>query len=218
MSHTTLLIVDDHTVVRKGIRMIVSTRPGFEVIGEAVDGQDAFEQVKTLQPDIVLMDLLMPVGGFEAITKIKKSFPVIKILVLTTYIDKQKISEALNAGADGYLLKEVDGQALLDAIDQVRRGGMPLHPQAATYLFKGEVAQNGSRTGEPISLTDRERDVLELVCQGLSNKEIGIVLNLSLGTIKIHVSHILAKLNATSRTEAAVKATQLNLVPIAVMH
>lgn len=218
MSHTKLLIVDDHTVVRKGIQMIVSTEPSINVVGEAIDSQDAFEQVKALQPDIVLMDLVMPGGGLKAITKIKKIFPTTKILVLTTYIDDEKVSKAISAGADGYLLKEVDGQGLLNAIDQVQQGGMPLHPRAVTYLFKGDRSKNSAPTAEITPLTRRELEVLELVSQGLSNKEIGEILNLSVGTIKVHVSNILSKLNVNSRTEAAVRATHLKIVSMTVPH
>ncbi|MCB0191127.1 MAG: response regulator transcription factor [Anaerolineae bacterium] len=213
MNHTTLLIVDDHTVVRKGIQMIVSTEPSIKVIGEAADGPQAFEQVKALRPDIVLMDLLMPNdGGLKAITKIKKSFPTTKIIVLTTYVDKQKVTEAMSAGADGYLLKEVDGQALLDAILHVRQGEMPLHPKAVTYLFKNEPINNAIQA-ETAQLTEREMDVLKLVSEGLTNKEIAHDLNLSIGTIKVHVSNILSKLQVTSRTAASVRATQSKLIP-----
>ncbi|MCB0208491.1 MAG: response regulator transcription factor [Anaerolineae bacterium] len=219
MSHTTLLIVDDHTVVRKGIQMLVSTEPSIKVIGEAANGPQAFEQVKSLRPDIVLMDLLMPNdGGLKAIAQIKKGFPATKIIVLTTYVDKQKVTDAMSAGADGYLLKEVDGQGLLDAILHVRQGEMPLHPKAVTYLFKSDPLSSDKTLGAAVQLTDREMDVLKLVSQGLTNKEIAHKLNLSIGTIKVHVSNILSKLQVNSRTEAAVRATQLNLISDVIFH
>lgn len=219
MNHTKLLIVDDHTVVRRGIEMIISTEPGLDVIGEAKDGQEAFNKVKELQPDIVLMDLSMPkVNGVEAIMKIKEGCPKTKVLVLTAYIDNDHVSAAMKAGADGYTLKEVDSDILIDAIHSVRQGGMPLHPQAARFLFRGEPKPVDLGQTEEINLTDRELSVLELLTQGLSNRNVAKQLNLSIGTVKIHVSSILSKLNVTSRTEAAVKATQLEMVSDKVYH
>ncbi|MCB0164968.1 MAG: response regulator transcription factor [Anaerolineae bacterium] len=219
MNYTKLLIVDDHTVVRRGIEMIVNTEPDLHVIGEAKDGLEAFNKVKELQPDIVLMDLFMPKGnGIEAILKIKEDSPQTKILVLTAHIDNDHVSAAMNAGADGYTLKEVDGNKLIDAIRSVSNGGMALDPQAARFLFNGEPKPVEPEPIEVIHLTDRERSVLELVTQGFSNRKIAECLNLSIGTVKIHVSSILGKLNVTSRTEAAVKATQLEIVGEKVYH
>lgn len=218
MDHTKLLIVDDHTVVRRGIEMIISTEPGLNVIGEAKDGQEAFDKVKELQPDIVLMDLNMPkLNGIEAIMRIKEGSPKTKVLVLTAYLDSERVSAAMEAGADGYTLKEVDGHNLIEAIRFVSQGGMSLHPQAAQFLFRSAKPAEPEPT-EEINLTDRELNVLELITQGLSNKKIAEQLNLSIGTIKSHVSSILGKLNVTSRTEAAVKATQLEIVDEKVYH
>lgn len=218
MNHTKLLIVDDHTVVRRGIEMIISTEPGLNVIGEAKDGQEAFDKVKELQPDIVLMDLNMPkINGIEAIMRIKAGSPKTKVLVLTAYLDSERVSAAMEAGADGYTLKEVDSHNLIEAIRFVSQGGMSLHPQAAQFLFRGAKPAEPEPT-EEINLTDRELNVLELITQGLSNKKIAEQLNLSIGTIKSHVSSILSKLNVTSRTEAAVKATQLEIVDEKVYH
>ncbi|MCB9077767.1 MAG: response regulator transcription factor [Anaerolineaceae bacterium] len=218
MNHTKLLIVDDHTVVRRGIEMIISTEPGLNVIGEAKDGQEAFDKVKELQPDIVLMDLNMPkINGIEAIMRIKEGSPKTKVLVLTAYLDSERVSAAMEAGADGYTLKEVDSHNLIEAIRFVSQGGMSLHPQAAQFLFRSAKLAEPEPT-EEINLTDRELNVLELITQGLSNKKIAEQLNLSIGTIKSHVSSILSKLNVTSRTEAAVKATQLEIVDEKVYH
>lgn len=206
-----VLTVDDHAVVRKGIQMMVNTEPAIEIVGEAQNGQDAIRKVKSLQPDVVLIDLVMPhKDGLEAITEIKRDYPDIKLIVLTTFEDEEKIRAAMQAGVDGYLLKDADGEALLQAILAAGKGDMPLHPRVARYLFKGPRSPNG--TGETDRLTRREREVLELVTQGLSNKDIAQVLHLSEGTIKVHVSHILSKLNASSRTEAAVWAAQMGLI------
>lgn len=137
MNPTKLLIVDDHTVVRRGIEMIISTEPGLDVIGEAKDGQEAFNKVKDLQPDIVLMDLNMPkVNGVEAIMKIKEGSPKTKVLVLTAYIDNENVSAAMKAGADGYTLKEVDSDILIGAIRSISQGGCLSIPKLPDSYFK----------------------------------------------------------------------------------
>jgi DNA-binding NarL/FixJ family response regulator len=206
-----VLIVDDHIMVRVGLHMMISTEPTIKVVGEAKDGQDAIGQVKCLLPDIVLMDLVMPQGGgIEAIAEIKRSYPDIKIIVLTTFDDDIKINAAMEAGADGYLLKDADGEALLYAIEAAQQGEMPLHPRIARRLIRGEDNVHG--TNEISHLTEREKEVLRLVAQGLSNKTVAEGLNLSEGTVKIHMSHILAKLHVSSRIEAALWATQKGLV------
>ena len=208
-----LLIVDDHMVVRKGIQMLVNTEAGIQLVGEAKDGQEAVHLIESLQPNIILMDLVMPqVSGIEAIAKIKTDYPHIKIIVLTTFEDDEKINAAIDGGADGYLLKDADGEFLLQAIQAVHKGEMPLHPRVARYLFTGKSRE--ADTPRNIHLTAREEEVLQLVAQGMSNKEVADKLSLSSGTVKIHVSNILGKLNVSSRTEAAVLATQLGLVSI----
>jgi DNA-binding NarL/FixJ family response regulator len=206
-----VLIVDDHIVVRKGIRMIVETEPTMRIIGEAKDGQEAVRQVKGLRPDVILMDLVLPQeDGIEAIIKIRRIDPNVKIIVLTTFEDSIRINAAMEAGADGYLLKDADGEVLLQAIQAVRQGDMPLHPRVARQLFKGmtqQVDANGNG-----HLTEREKEVLQLVTRGMSNKAVAQVLHLSEGTVKVHISNILGKLNVSSRTEAAVRASQMGLV------
>jgi len=214
MEQIGLLIVDDHVVVRKGIEMIVNTIPSIQIVGEAEDGLSAVRQAASLQPDVILMDLVMPDGdGIDAIAEIKRDYPHIKIIVLTTYEDKLRINAAIDAGADGYLLKNADGKELLQAIQQVQQGAMPLNPRVARQLLKNDTA--GRHVNGDIYLTPRELDVLQLVAQGLNNKEIGQTLHLSESTVKVYVSKILRKLNVVSRTEAAVKAMQLDLVPAA---
>jgi DNA-binding NarL/FixJ family response regulator len=206
-----VLIADDHAVVRKGIQMIVNTEPAIEMIGEAEDGQSAFRQVESLQPDVVLMDLVMPgEDGIKVITQIKHMWPDIKVIVLTTFGDEGRINAALEAGADGYLLKDADGEALLRAIKTVQQGDMPLHPRVARHFVNAATQQVDTNGFD--CLTEREKEVLRLVAKGLSNKAISQALDLKEGTVKIYVSNILAKLNVATRTEAAVWAIQMGLV------
>jgi NarL family two-component system response regulator LiaR len=213
MSQIRVLIVDDHAVVRKGIQMFLSTEPSIQAVGEAEDGQDAVRKAKSLQPDVVLMDLVMPKGdGIEAIAKIKRCVSNVKIIVLTTFKDGARINAALQAGADGYLLKDADVDALLQAIHAVQQGDAPLDPCVARHLVSN-VTQHKGADGIK-HLTEREEEVLRLVAKGLSNKAVARALNLSEGTTRIHVSNILGKLNALSRTEAAVRAVQMGLISL----
>jgi len=197
-------------VVRKGIQMFLDTEPSVEAVGEAVDAHDAVHQAISLRPDVVLMDLVMPRGdGIEAIARIKQAVPQAKVVVLTTFGDEARINAAMEAGADGYLLKDADGEALLQAIRAVRNGDVPLHPRVARHLVKGSP---GKDFRQARSLTHREREVLRLVAKGLSNRAVARELNICEGTVKVHVSNILSKLNMSSRTEAAVWAVQSGLV------
>jgi len=216
MKQTRVLITDDHYFVRKGIRMFLEVEPSIDVVGEAESGQEAIQQAARLQPDVILMDISMPQGdGIEAISAIKQSHPNIKIIVLTMYEHQSKVIAALvDAGADGYLLKDANDSALLQAIEAVQQGDMPLHPRIARHLVKGAAQQNKT-PNKIVDLTKREKEVLQLVAQGLSNNEAAQILNLSGGTVKIHVSNIFDKLNVSSRTEAAVKAIQLGVITIA---
>ncbi len=213
MQKIRVLIADDHYFVRKGIMMVLAAEPRVEIAGEAGTGIEVIEQVKTLQPDVVLMDLSMPHGGgIKAISTIKNIFPRTSIIVLTMHQDEGNINAALKAGADGYLLKDANDGSLLKAIFAVHGGDMPLHPHVARQLLNGMGKRN---VPEPAgaNLTEREIEVLALVSQGMSNKAVAQKLHLSSGTIKIHVSNILSKLNVSSRTEAAVQAIQLGLIP-----
>ena len=211
MSVTRVLIVDDHAIVRRGIQMLLDTDPAIQIIGEAKDCQDAVRQAKSLQPDVILMDLVMPHGGgIEAIENIKRYSPDLKIIVLTTFGDESRVKAAMEAGADGYLLKDADGDALLQAVHAARQGAMPIHPQVAHHLVRTLTKReemNGSA-----SLTEREKEILRLVSQGLSNKAIAQDLSLSVGTVKIHVSHILDKMGVSNRTEASMRALQMGLI------
>ncbi len=207
-----VLVADDHAVVRKGIQMIVSTEPSIELVSEAEDGANAVYRAKECRPDVILMDLVMPVkNGIDAAREIKQILPEIKIIVLTTFEDEFLLKAAMQAGVDGYILKDADDEALLRAIHNVQRGEMPLHPRIARKLVKNATNRVASNNTE--HLTSREKDVLDLVAKGLSNKDVAQALHLSEGTVKIHVSNILGKLNVSTRTEAAVRATQMGLVP-----
>ena len=212
MKPTRLLIVDDHAVVRKGIQMIVSTEPSIEVVGETGTGQEAIRLAKSLHPDVILMDLMLPeCDGIQATAEIKRTTPDIKIIILTTFGDEARVNAAMEAGADGYLLKDADdGEMLLSAIQSVQLDHLPIHPQVTRHLLRTTAASpyiNGIK-----HLTEREKEVLQLMATGLSNKDMAQALNLTKGTVKIHVSHILSKLQASSRTEAVIHALEKGLI------
>ena len=203
-----LLLVDDHTVVRQGLRMVLSLEPGLEIVGEAGNGQEAVELVPKLEPQVVLMDLLMPVmDGVSAIRAIKKQHPEVEIVALTSVLEDRLVIDAVEAGAAGYLLKETGPEDLIVAIRAAARGEVHLHPKAQKRLLK-EVRTPDMRE----SLTERETQTLRLVARGLSNKGIASELGVSEVTIKTHVSSILSKLNLSSRTQAALFALKEGLV------
>jgi len=211
MAQTRVLIVDDHPAVRKGIQMFLETDPCIQVVGEAEDCQDAVRKAKSLQPDVILMDLVMPHGdGIEAIAEIKRHSPDLQVIVLTTFGDEARVRAAMEAGANGYLLKDADGAALLQAVRAVQRGDMPIHPRVTQYLVTNFAKRDDANGNK--SLTEREKQILRLVSQGLSNKAIAQALCLSAGTVKVHVSNILEKLGVSNRTEASVLALQMGLI------
>jgi DNA-binding NarL/FixJ family response regulator len=206
-----VLIVDDHAVVRRGIQMFLNTEASVQIVGEAENCSQAVQEARMLQPDVILMDLVMPMGdGVEAIAEIKRHSPDIKIIVLTTFADEPRIQAALKAGANGYLLKDADEGALLKAIHDVTQGDIPLNPHIARHLVNSLTLHDDVPGDRP--LTEREKEILRLVAQGLSNKAIAQSLGLTEGTIKVHVSNILGKLNVSSRTEASVRALQTGLI------
>jgi NarL family two-component system response regulator LiaR len=211
MSATRVLIVDDHAIVRRGIQMFLDTDTSIQIVGEAEDCQDAVRKAKNLQPDVILMDLVMPKGdGVEAIAEIKRHSPDPKIIVLTTFADEPRVKAAMEAGADGYLLKDADGEALLRAVHTAKEGDMPIHPHVAHHLVRNFTKREVTDGNK--SLTEREKEILRLVSQGLSNKAIAQDLSLSVGTVKVHISHILGKLGVSNRTEASMRALQMGLV------
>jgi two-component system, NarL family, response regulator LiaR len=203
-----LLIVDDHAMVREGVKMYLSFDKSLEVIGEASNGQEAIEEVTRLSPSIVLMDLIMPVlDGVSAIRQLKTTHPDLEIIALTSVLEDEKVISAVQAGATGYLLKDSKPQELIEAIHAAHRGEVRLHPEAAKRLMK-QVKTPDMRE----SLTPRETDILRLIGRGFSNKQISKDLDLSEYTIKAHVSSLLSKLGLASRTQAALFALKEGLV------
>jgi DNA-binding NarL/FixJ family response regulator len=203
-----ILIADDHAVVRQGLRMFLSLDPDFEIIGEGVDGRQAVELARSLHPDIVLMDLLMPaLSGVEATAIIRRELPDVEVIALTSVLEDKSVVDAVRAGAIGYLLKDTEADDLIRAIKAAAAGQVQLSPQAAARLLREVRAPEN-----PDTLTERETHVLRLLALGQSNREIAQALSISEKTVKTHVSNVLAKLNVTSRTQAALYAVRIGLV------
>jgi DNA-binding NarL/FixJ family response regulator len=209
-----VLVVDDQRLIRDGIASLLSLRPGLEVVGVAADGKAGVEQALALKPDVVLMDVRMPVmDGATATAAIRAQLPECQVLMLTTFDDEESIVEALQAGAGGYLLKDMPDQDLADAVRLARSGLLPLNPSVAGRLVDAAtrppnrprpVASTEESTSE--SLTPRERDVLRLIATGATNREIAAQLFVSEGTVKNHISSLLGRLGLRDRTQAAVYA------------
>jgi NarL family two-component system response regulator LiaR len=202
-----ILIVDDHAVVRKGLSAILETEQAFEVVGEAANGNQAVWKARSLQPDVILMDLVMPEkDGIAAIKEIKKDDPQAKILVITSFSEDEKVFPAIKAGALGYLLKDSSPDELMQAIQEIYQGKASLHPTIARKLIM-ELKQDEpkSQPSEQV-LTAREVDVLNLIAHGLSNQEIANQLMVSETTVRFHVSNILSKLHLANRTQAVLYA------------
>ncbi len=207
-----VLIVDDHAIVREGIRAVLTEAGGYEVLAEAGNGQEAVAQAERLQPDVILMDLLMPVmDGIEATRQITSRQPGARILVLTSFAADDQVFPAIKAGALGYLLKDSSPEDLVHAIHQVYLGEPSLHPNIARMLLR-EVAHPPEPQPPPDALSTREMDVLRLVAKGLSNREIADRLVISEPTVRAHMSNILGKLHLASRTQAALYAVREGLV------
>lgn len=205
-----VLIVDDHEIVREGLGTLLSEEATIRVVGQAANGTEAVTLAADLQPDVILMDLVMPeLNGIQATRRIRRAGLPSQILVLTTFADDQKVREAIEAGAIGYLLKDVLKADLLRAIQAAAQGKPTLHPEAQSYLMRQVSAP--SPVSPPANLTERELDVLRLIAQGQSNKEIAVTLHLTEGTIKGYVSAILAKLGVADRTQAALYAVKHGL-------
>ena len=201
-----LLIVDDHAVVRKGIRALLATEDDLEVIGEAEDGEEAVSLYEELNPDLLLLDLIMPkVNGIEVIKKIKGDHLGAKILVLTSFAADDQVFPAIKAGALGYLLKDTEPEDLIRAIRQVHSGESSLSPTIARKVLD-EVFHPADKKLSPDPLTKREVDVLQVLAKGKSNRDIAEELSISETTVRTHVSNILGKLHLASRTEAALYA------------
>ncbi len=208
-----VLIADGHAVVRKGLRTFLAAEPSIEVVGEAVNGRDAIAKARKLAPDVVLMDLVMPeVDGIEATYEIKRHCPGTEVIILTGFSEEDNVVAALQAGAIGYLLKDAQEDTLVEAIKAANRGEPHLNQKAFHQLVRrlGALTQPSPANG----LTERELEVLRLMAHGLSNKEIAHLLGLSQGTVKVHVSNVLNKLGAASRTQAVMMALQMRLITV----
>jgi two-component system, NarL family, response regulator LiaR len=206
-----LIIVDDHTIVRQGLRAVMRVLPGMEVVGEASNGREALAVIAETRPDLVLLDLVMPeLDGVATISAIKRAAPDLPVIALTTFAEADLVMRAVQAGADGYLLKDVDIHDLAHAIRTVRGGQPYLHPEATRHLL--QAAARPTRT--PDCLTRREQEVLGLVARGQTNREIARALAVAEKTISVHVSNILGKLGVSSRTQAALSAVHMGLVPL----
>ncbi len=209
-----ILIVDDHEVVRKGIRTLLETEDDIEVVGEAVDGLTAVTETERLKPDVVLMDLVMPgVDGIEAIHRIRAIQHDVSVLVLTSFGTDDMLFPAIRAGALGYLLKDTHPEELIRAIREACRGQSMLDPVVARRLL-AEFARSDNARPSPEVLTKRETDILRQLARGLTNDEISDVLHISEATVRTHVSHILSKLGLTNRTQAALYALRKGLASI----
>ena len=205
----TILVADDHPVVRQGLRTFLATQDDLDVVGEAATCTEATKRAAELRPDVVLLDLVMPGGdGIEAARKIRVASPGSKVIVLTSYPDDATVLPALEAGAAGYLLKDVEPQELADGVRRVNRGESLLHPAVAPRVIREAVGPTASARE---ALTPRELDVLRLLARGLPNKLIARELGIAERTVKTHVSSILAKLGVTDRTQAALYAVRERL-------
>ena len=204
-----VLITDDHKVVRRGLRGFLELDPELEVVGEASNGEEAVEFARRLEPDVVLMDLLMPViDGIEATRQIRRELPEVEVVALTSVLEDASVTGAIKAGAIGYLLKTTDADELCEAIKAAAAGQVQLAPEAAARLIH-EVRAPDS----PEALTERETEVLELIARGKTNNQIARELFVGETTVKSHVHSILSKLNVSSRTQAALYAVNVGLVP-----
>jgi NarL family two-component system response regulator LiaR len=206
-----VLVVDDHAVVREGLRVFLDLQDGIEVAGEAADGEEALAAAERLRPDVVLMDLVMPrLDGVSALRALRERLPGARVIVLTSFLDDDKLLPALRAGAAGYLLKNAPPQELARAVRLAHAGEALLDPVVAARLVESLATSEEDR---PLDrLTPREREVLELIGRGFPNKRIARQLDVSEKTVKTHVGHVLAKLGVNDRTQAAVFAVRAGLV------
>lgn len=206
MKKIRVLVADDHTIVRQGLRALMQSRSDLEMVGEAANGVEAVAMAADLKPDVILMDILMPkMGGIEATIAIRQANPGARILVLTSYAEDEKLFPAIKAGAVGYLLKDSSPQELVQAIHDVYEGKASLHPTVALKVMR-ELGQPGAAELGQDTLTEREKDVLRLLAQGESNQEIAQRLIIGERTVGTHVSSILSKLHLANRTQAALYA------------
>lgn len=209
-----ILLVDDHAIVREGLRTLIGTEPGMEVIGEAEDGLEAIEKAQALNPDVILLDMVMPhKDGLEVIVALKEMGSQARILVLTSFSYDDKVFPAIKAGAMGYLLKNTAPNVLLNAIREVYRGEPSMSPDIASKLMR-ELQGSSDLPPTPDPLTAREVEVLRLIAHGLTNSDIAETLVVGEGTVRTHVSNILSKLHLANRTQAALYALREGLASL----
>ena len=206
-----VLVVDDHAVVRQGLRGLLELQDGIEVAGEAADGDQGVDAATRLRPDVILMDLVMPaLDGVAAMRLLRERLPETRVIVLTSFLDDDKLLPALRAGAAGYLLKNAEPQEVVRAVRAAHAGQTVIDPVVAARLVETLAADD---RGDPIDLlTPREREVLVLIGRGYANKRIALELGLAEKTVKAHVGHVLAKLGVSDRTQAAIAAVRAGLV------
>jgi NarL family two-component system response regulator LiaR len=208
-----VLIADDHAVVREGLRTFLELQEGIEIVGEAADGIQAVAQAERLKPDVVLMDLVMPqLDGVGAMRVLRDRFPDMRVIVLTSFLDDDRLLPAIQAGAAGYLLKDVEPSDLAKAVRAASAGEAMLDPAVAARLVGAIAGGQVPREAPQERLTRREQEVLELIARGRSNKRIALELGISEKTVKAHVGHLLAKLGVADRTQAALLAVREGLV------
>jgi NarL family two-component system response regulator LiaR len=208
-----VLVVDDHAVVREGLRTFLQLQDQIEVVGEAGDGQEALEQAGRLQPDVILMDLVMPrLDGVSAMRELRARASPSRVIVLTSFLDDDRLMPAIEAGAAGYLLKNVEPAELARAVRAAHAGKALLDPTVAAALVQTIAARPAPIGSDSHRLTRREQEVLELIARGRSNKRIAFELDISEKTVKTHVGHVLAKLGVSDRTQAALLAVSEGLV------
>ncbi|HID86344.1 MAG TPA: response regulator transcription factor [Anaerolineae bacterium] len=217
MSKIRVLLADDHTILREGIRALLAAQPDIEVVGEAANGREAVARARELQPDVVLMDIAMPLlNGLEATRRIKKEHPEIGVLVLTMHDSQEYVSQILRAGASGYVIKEAAAEDLVSAIRAVHGGGAFLHPSVARmlvddYLRRVEAKEEG---GGYEGLTDREREIFQLIAEGHTNREIADLLCLSVKTVQTHRAHIMEKLDLHDKGELIKYAIRQGIIEL----
>lgn len=210
---TTVLVVDDHAVVREGLRTFLDLQDGIDVVGEAADGNAAIDEARRLDPDVILMDLVMPeLDGVGAMRVLREQAPRSRVIVLTSFLDDERLLPAIQAGAAGYLLKNAQPAELARAIHAAQRGETIIDPTAAARLVQAIAGNATPVIAEPERLTRREREVLELIAAGRSNKRIAFELGISEKTVKTHVGHLFGKLGVTDRTQAALLAVRDGLI------
>jgi DNA-binding NarL/FixJ family response regulator len=216
MNKIRVLVVDDHPIVREGICALLAVVGDIEVVGEAANGSEAIDMTRELQPDVVLMDIAMPImGGLEATRRICREFPRIKVLILTQYDDKEYVLPVIEAGATGFVSKAAASSELIAGIRSVHRGDSYLSPPAAKLLVEGYRYKAGSRAKDPYDqLTDRERDILKLMAEGHTNQEIADILVISRKTVEGHKTNLMAKLDIHNRTELVKYALRKGIITI----